>query len=485
MRIADHAQTRARARLQSLRDYLELLESHGQLVRWVEPVRPEPDLRRLAAAASRDRERGPAVLVSNIEGYPDARVALNVHGSFANLAVLMRQPRDGSVRSLFDMLAARWQATGGELRRVPLDEAAIGERRIVGDVNLYSLLPLFRLNPYDGGFYIAKASTVSRDPEDPDDFGRQNVGIYRVQVHGPRTISVMSGPNHDIARHIRAAEAAGLPLRIAVMIGNHPSLTLFGGTPIGYDESEYEYAAAVGGDPLTLTTTPAGLDVLADSEVVLEAELVPGERVPEGPFGEFPGTYTGINACPLFNVTSVLAREHPIFENIWLGPRWGEVDTLVGLNTSVPIYAQLHAEYPEVVAVNALYQHGLTAIISVRNRFGGFAKSIAMRALGSGHGLMYLKNIILVDEDVDPFDLERVLWSLSTRTRVDDIIVLPSMPQVPLDPSALVRGKGHRLVIDATRFVAPDVPGRGRMIDDPPKHELLRERLDAMRQGLR
>lgn len=137
-------------------------------------------------------------------------------------------------------------------------------------------------------------------------------------------------------------------------------------------------------------------------------------------------------------MTAVSHRHEPIFESIYIGKGWTEHDTLIGLHTSVPVYAQLRETFSEVVAVNALYQHGLTGIISVKNRFGGFAKSVAMRALGTPHGVMYLKNIILVDEDVDPFDLNQVMWALSTRTRANDIMVLENMPMVPIDPSAEV-----------------------------------------------
>jgi 4-hydroxybenzoate decarboxylase len=147
------------------------------------------------------------------------------------------------------------------------------------------------------------------------------------------------------------------------------------------------------------------------------------------------------------------------------------------------VLVDLRDEFPEVVAVNALYQHGLTAIIALSNRYGGFAKSVAMRALGSPHGLMYLKNVILVDDDVDPFDLDRVMWSLSTRTRVDDIIVLRDMPLVPLDPSAVVPGKGHRLIIDATRATAPDVAAGARLIEavEPSRLTEIARALEAAR----
>jgi UbiD family decarboxylase len=204
----------------------------------------------------------------------------------------------------------------------------------------------------------------------------------------------------------------------------------------------------------------------------------------EGPFGEFPGTYTGAGRVPVFRVTAVSHRDDPIFENIQLGAGWGELDTLIGINTCVPVLADLRRHFPEVVAVNALSQHGLTCIIAVRNRYGGFAKSVAHRAVGSPHGLQYLKNIILVDEDVDPFDLERVMWSLSTRTRSSDITVLNDMPLIHLDPSAVVPGKGHRLIIDATRPTAPDPVGPTRLIDAPDERQLapLTAELDRLRE---
>ncbi|MFX8477627.1 hypothetical protein ABTL82_19275, partial [Acinetobacter baumannii] len=73
----------------------------------------------------------------------------------------------------------------------------------------------------------------------------------------------------------------------------------------------------------------------------------------------------------------------------------------------------------------------------------------------------------MVDTDVDPFDLNQVMWALSTRTRADDIIVLPNMPAVPIDPSAVTPGKGHRLIIDATSFMRPDPIGEAHLVSPP------------------
>lgn len=469
--------------MRSLRDFIEGLAAHGQLARWEQPVRLEPDVRELGAAGAGDRMRGPAVLIEEIIGYPGARIAVNVHGSFANLAILFGQPADSSARELSELMASRWRDARGALKYVGVEDAPVATIRRAAQINLYEQFPLFRVNDYDGGFYISKACTVSRDPEQRDSFERQNVGIYRIQVHGPDLVSIMTAPSHDLARQVRAAEASGAPLPVAITIGAHPMVTLFGGTPLRYTESEYAFAAAMCDEPLRLMTTDAGLDILADSEAVLMAELVHGGRVTEGPFGEFPGTYTGMSRSPVYRITEVWSRERPIFDNLTLGRGWGELDTLIGINTCVPVLVDLRDEFPEVVAVNALYQHGLTAIIALSNRYGGFAKSVAMRALGSPHGLMYLKNVILVDDDVDPFDLDRVMWSLSTRTRVDDIIVLRDMPLVPLDPSAVVPGKGHRLIIDATRATAPDVAAGARLIEgvEPARLTQITRALEAAR----
>ena len=456
-------------RIRNLRDYLELLAEHGQCITWPDAVMPEPDIRKVVVAAGRDALAGPAILFDKVRGYPGKRLVVGVHGSFSNIALLLGRPKGTPVKELFYELAGRWGSDRPLITRVEPEHAPVHENRVETGINLYDLLPLYRINAMDGGFYIAKANVVSRDPRDPDNFAKQNVGIYRIQVHGPDKITVLSVASHDLAQQIRMAEADGAPLDIAVMIGNHPAMAMFAATPVNYNESEFAYASQMMGSSLELTRSGNGMDILAGSEMVIEARLVNNRRNLEGPFGEFPGSYSGIWQVPLFQVTAVSFRTDPIFESIYIGKGWTEHDTLIGLNTSAPIYSQLKQSFPEVVAVNALYQHGLTGIISVKNRFAGFAKSVAMRALGTPHGLMYLKNLILVDDDVDPFDLNQVMWALSTRTRANDIIVIPNMPMVIIDPAAEIPGKGHRLIIDATSFMPPDPAGADVKIVTPPR----------------
>jgi UbiD family decarboxylase len=453
--------------ISSLRDFISLLKDYNQCITWPDEVWPEPDIRNISAAANTDNINSPAIIFDKIKGYKNKKLILGVLGSFSNLSLLLGLPKKTSIQDMFYNVINRWGSNNAKLIKVPFNKAPIHENRIENNINLYDLLPLYKVNEYDGGFYFSKASVVSKDPLDPTNFKKENVGIYRMQVHGPDIISLWSIPSHDIGRQILMAEKEKLPFKIAIMLGNHPAVTLFAATPIGYEESEYEYASSMMNTPLRLTESGNGLDILADSEYVLEAELLHNERIFEGPFGEFTGFYSGVRRAPVFKITAVSFRNEPIFENLQMEKGWTEQDTLLSLHTSAPIYAQLKEVFPEVKAVNAIYRHGLTAIIAVKNRMGGFAKSVAMRALGLPHGVQYLKNIILVDDFVDPFDINQVMWALSTRTRANDIMVLDNMAMIPLDPSSIVPGKGHHLIIDATSFVPPDYVGEAKMLSTP------------------
>jgi UbiD family decarboxylase len=125
--------------------------------------------------------------------------------------------------------------------------------------------------------------------------------------------------------------------------------------------------------------------------------------------------------------------------------------------------------FPEVVAVNAMYTHGLVAIVSTRVRFGGFAKAVGMRALSTNHGLGYCKVVIVVDESVDPFDLPQVMWALSTRFHPkEDLLTVPNASVVPLDPSSEPPGITHKLVLDATTPTAPEDRGHFSQPLEPP-----------------
>ena len=158
----------------------------------------------------------------------------------------------------------------------------------------------------------------------------------------------------------------------------------------------------------------------------------------------------------------------------------------MALNTSLPLYRQLKRDFPEVVAVNAMYTHGIGVVISTKSRFGGYGKAVAMRLLSTPHGMPYSKIVIVVDEFVDPFNLEQVMWALTTRVRPDkDVVLIPNAPGMPLDPSSEPAGMHTKLIIDATTPVAPDKARETELLEVPEKTDFWSDYLKNALRDIR
>ena len=444
---------------QDFRAFLQRLQDEGQLLRVKREVNLEPDLGAAGRAVTRFGDKAPALLFENLYGYTNAKVAMNVIGSWANHALMLGLPKSTPLKEQFFEFARRWENYPVPVEHA--DDAPFYENEVTEDINLFDILPFFRLNELDGGFYIDKACVVTKDLDDPDNFGKQNVGIYRIQAKGKDHLGIQTVPMHDAALHLSKAEARGVNLPVAIALGCEPVITTIASSPLLYDQSEYEMAGAIQGQPYRVVKGKrTGLDLPWGAEVVLEGEILAGVREAEGPFGEFTGNYSGGRNQPVIKINAVYYRTNPIFEHLYLGIPWTEIDYMMALNTSLPLYQQLKEAFPEVVAVNAMYTHGLLAIISTKTRFGGFAKAVGMRAMTTPHGLGYCKVIIVVDEDVDPFDLNQVMWALSTRFAPGkDVVMIPKASVLHLDPSSEPAGITHKMILDATVPKSPDIRG--------------------------
>jgi len=466
------------------RDFLTTLEKEGQLLRITDQVQLEPDVAAAACALTQLGETSPAIEFDTIAGFTGQRIVMNAHGSWPNHALALGLPKDSTPREQFAAFVERYQNYPGEIERVasaPFQEVVVDK-----DVNLFEILPLFRLNRGDGAFFIDKACVVSRDFDDWTNDNVENVGCYRLQVKGPRRLGIQAVPQHDIAIHIAHAEARGEDLPIAICLGNDPLMLLMAATPMLYDQLEYKMAAALQGAPYKVVQTEKGLDVPYGSEYILEGRLLAGKREIEGPFGEFPGYYSGCHLYPVIEIDKVSHRKDPIFEQTYVGRPWTELDYLQAMTTSAPIFVLLHETFPEVVAVNAFYTHGLVLIVSTHTRYGGFAKAVGLRVLSTPHGLGYAKVIIVVDADVDPFDLKQVMWAISVKVNPSgDIVIIPNLPENLLDPAGVPNGISSKMIIDATTPVAPDRRGDyGEELDTPEGTGAWRQKLAALIKGL-
>jgi 4-hydroxybenzoate decarboxylase len=469
---------------QDLREFLTVLEQERQLLRITEPVNLEPDLAAAACALTQIGEASPAIHFSNIAGYTNAHVVMNVHGSWPNHALALGMDRDAPLRDQFFAFVQRYQQYPGQLERVasaPWQEVVVDK-----DINLYDLIPLFRINRGDGGYFIDKPCVVSRDPDDWNNDDVENVGVYRLQVKGRNRIGIQTVPQHDIAIHLAYAEERGEDLPVAIALGNEPIITLMAATPMLYDQLEYKMAAVMQGKPYRVVKTAKGLDIPWGSEYMLEGRILARQREPEGPFGEFPGYYSGCHKYPVIEIDRVSHRKDRIYDSVYVGRPWTELDYLQAMTTSAPIFVQLNSAFPEVVAVNALYTHGLVVMVSTKTRYGGFAKAIGMRLLTTPHGLGYAKIVIVVDAEVDPFDLKEVMWAMSVKVNpAGDIVILPNLSVNLLDPAGQPSGVVHKMIIDATTPIAPDIRGDyGEELDSPERTDAWRQKLAALMKDL-
>ena len=449
----------------SLREFLEKAEQEGRLLRIAEEVRLEPDVRTISCAAGR-MTGGPVLVFEKVRGYPDKKIVMNVHGSWENHALTLDLPKNTPVREQFREIVKRWGRYPVPAKRVT---SAPGKEEVLErDFSIFRELPLFRVNPMDGGFFLSKACAIARDPENPTN---QNVGIYRIQVKDHDLLGIQLSAQHDLAAYLRSAERLDVPLRVAIAVSNDPIVPFVASSPLKFDDDEYAMMGAIRGAPVEVVSSEIGaLDVPAGAEMIIEGEILRHHRAVEGPFAEYPGSYSSSMLQVEIRVDRITRRRDPIlFENLYTGEPWGEIDYLQGLNTCATIYNQMKVDFPEIEAVNALYTHGYCTIIASRMRFGGFAKTLACRLLSTPHGITYPKLIIVVDANVDPFNLQQVIWALTTRFRPErDLALIPNAPASTLDPAHLIRGLGTKVIIDATTPVYPDIPMEDNISVDLP-----------------
>ena len=287
-------------------------------------------------------------------------------------------------------------------------------------------------------------------------------------------LGIQTVPQHDIAIHMAHAEERGEDLPVAIALGNEPIITLMGATPLLYTQLEYKMAAVMQGSPYRVVKTakglrcPLGRRICAGGARALRIARDRGARS-----ANFPAiTQDATNTLSSRSTGCRIARIR-IYDAVYVGRPWTEIDFLQAMTTSAPIFLQLKQTFPEVVAVNALYTHGLVVVVSTKISYGGFAKYVGLRVLTTTHGLGYAKIVIVVDEDVDPFDLKQVMWAISVkvnpgrryRHRSQILRRICSIPAC--SPGGIVT----KMIIDATTPVAPDVRGDyGEELDKPAEY---------------
>ena len=418
---------------QDLRSYLELVESKDELVRISHPVDPLHEVSALVAKLARERRRRPVLLLENVKGsaFP---VVTNLHAGRRRMALAMNaEPRE--------LQRAFLKAMERPVAPVVVDTGPVKEVvQTGGDVDLLAL-PQIVHHAADAGPYITAAISFARDPED----GTWNCAYNRLMIMGRDRTSIHITASKHLWEFYQKAEARGEALPVAFAVGVHPAIGL-GALAIGsIDEDERAIMGGILGEPLELVRCETSdLLVPAHAEMVLEGEILPGERTPEGPFSEFTGYSLGQRQREVVRYNAVTMRQGALFHDIAVA----QVDHL--LLSTIPMEANLYravrAIVPSVKAVRVPAPY--SCYVAIEQRVAGQAKNAILAVLGAD---MYIKRVVVVDHDVNIFDDREVAWALGTRCQADrDITVISNTRGSDLDPSTDSDGYTAKWGVDAT-----------------------------------
>jgi 2,5-furandicarboxylate decarboxylase 1 len=362
---------------QDLRTFLDLVKrtrpADFQIVS--RPVDPAYEITALVAKLEKEGRRRPVLLFENVKGtsFP---VLTNLHASRSRLAAAINAPPDRMLptylRAMERPLPPRVVPTG------PVKEVV----RRGADVDL-GLLPQIVHHDRDAGPYVTAAISFARDPATET----WNCAYNRLMIQGRDRSSIHLTLGKHLWEFYKVAEARGEPLPVAFAIGVHPAIAL-GALAIGsIDEDERAIMGALLGEPLELVKCETS-DVLvpAHAELVLEGEILPAERTPEGPFGEFTGYSLGERQREIVRYTAVTHRRDAMFQDITVA----HLDHM--LLSTIPMEANLYRAVRAMVpSVKAVRVPGpFTCYVSIEQRLPGQAKNAIMAVLGAD---LYMKRV--------------------------------------------------------------------------------------------
>ena len=420
---------------QDLSSYLDLIKRKKpeEFVIVSKEVDPAYEITALVVKLEKEARRRPVLLFEKVKGTPFP-VLTNLHASRSRLALSMNSAPEDMLRTYLRAME----------RPIPPRVVATGPVKdviLTGDrINLYDL-PQIVHHEGDAGPYITAAISFAKEPGGE----AWNCAYNRLMIKGRDTTSIHLTAGKHLWEFQRIAEARGEALPVAFAIGVHPAIAL-GALAIGsIDEDERAIMGGLFGEPLELVKCETS-DVLvpAHAELVIEAEILPAARTPEGPFGEFTGYSLGRREREVVQVKAITHRAGAMFQDITVA----HLDHM--LLSTIPMEANLYRAVRAMVpSVRAVRVPGpFTCYVSIEQRLVGQAKNAILAVLGAD---LYMKRVVVVDEDVDVFDDRQVNWAIATRCQPDrDITIITNARGSDLDPSTKEDGYTAKWGVDAT-----------------------------------
>lgn len=441
-----------------LREFISFLEKRGELKRIGRPVSPILEITEIADRMV--KAGGPALLFENVEG-SKVPLLINTFASYKRMSWALGGeeldeipkrietfiPGDfpSTLRQKIGALLKLKELTGffpREVEKAPCQEVVLTDNFSLED------LPVMKCWPGDAGRFITLPLVVTKDPIG----GRQNLGMYRLQVFDGRTTGMHWHLHHDGALNYRESVKLGKQLEVAVALGGDPATVYAATAPLPRNFDELIFAGMLRGEPVEVVSCKTvNLRVPAHAEIVLEGYVGAHELRREGPFGDHTGYYSVAADYPVFHVTCMTSRRHPIYPSTIVG-RPPMEDCYMAKATERIFLPLIKAQLPEIVDINLPLEGAFhnCALISIRKSYPLHASKVMNAVWGMGQ-MMFTKIIVIVDENVDVQNVSEVAWRVFNNVDPERDIVFMRGPLDVLDHASNTPNYGSKMGIDATR----------------------------------
>ncbi|MBI4331320.1 MAG: UbiD family decarboxylase [Chloroflexi bacterium] len=465
-----------------LREYIDQVDKIGELKR-LDGVSWDLEAGAIASMTP------DAVLFDNFPGYPAGhRMLINIDRPSIRrwfLAVNMSTQAKGNA------LATEWKDRLLNLKPTPpkwVSHGPILENVHEGnDVNVLEF-PAPKIHPDDGGRYLGTADVmITRDPTT----GKENFGTFRMQVHEPATLGVYICHGKDTALILEEYHKQGKSCPVVAIVGIDPAMFIAGRCHLPHcaGVTEYDLAGYFKQESIEVVKGEfTGLPIPARAEIAIEGEIVPGDVMTEGPFGEWTG-YSEPRESHVIRVKRVLHRNDPILTVVSPSPRTrppGDKGLVANPFEAGFIWEQLERAGIRRIKGVAYYSRFLL-VISIKNSYAGHARQAGHVATQCHAGAFMGKYTIVVDEDIDPYKIQDVLWAVMRRAdpqRAIDIVRYCWSDRMDsaisyeekTSPVPILPVYNSRCVIDACKPVEWDPKLKRNVEYDPEMHKRVREK---------
>ncbi len=444
----------------NLADFIRLLDAEGELLRITKEVDPVLEITEITDRVSKMAKGGKALYFEKPKG-SKVPVLINAFGSYKRMAIALGCSHvEEAARKIGGLLAlkgipkdfgakVKLLGTLYDLSKMPPKIVPRGACQEIVLKNNFSLsdLPILKCWPKDAGRFITLPLVITKDPETKD----RNIGVYRMQVYDDRTTGMHWQTQKDGAIHSQKVKARGRKLEAAVAIGADPATVFSGVVPLPYGVDELLFSGFLRNEPVALVKCKTiDLEVPAESEIVLEGFVDPGDMRPEGPFGDHTGVYTPVELFPTFHIQCVTMRKSPVYLTTIVGKPPME-DYYMGKTIEKTFLPILKKQIPELVDMNFPMEGTFNnaVILSIDKSYPFQARKVAHAVWGLGQ-LSFTKVVIVVDKAVNVHDLASVALNVFNNIDPKRDLFFVEGPVDTLNHAAPVRDYGSKVGIDAT-----------------------------------